>query len=185
VFLYNNYSGQKEEELFRKAEEARFKDKNSSAVHNIQYSNIDKSKIGVKPEELKEIINNPTKKRQLREGFDKAFKNYDQFTYLEHVENQRKRLNFNETLMEVGDIIFKEGEKADPSKFHELQYSENRQPDYERYNQFWKVRPEPDNVDQHLAGEIKKDFNNNFYHNCYVDMRQYEDELYLPCNTII
>ena len=62
-YLHNNYSNQKEEELFRMAEEARFLDKNKTLVHTIQYSTINTGRIGIKTEELNEILNNPTKQK--------------------------------------------------------------------------------------------------------------------------
>ena len=62
-YLFEQYSNQKEEELFRMAEEARFLDKNKNLLFHVQYSTINKNKIGLRPEELKEILDNPTKQR--------------------------------------------------------------------------------------------------------------------------
>ena len=42
----------------------RFLDKSKSNVFNNQYSTIDKTKIGVKPEELQNLLSNPQKKRR-------------------------------------------------------------------------------------------------------------------------
>jgi len=62
-YLYSQYSGQDEQKLFRLTEEQRFLDKNKPNVYNIQYGNIDKEKIGIKPEEMHELLLNPQKKR--------------------------------------------------------------------------------------------------------------------------
>ena len=65
-YLYSNYSNQEEEKLFRLAEEAQYINKNPARLHRIQYQNINKSEIGLKKEELDEIINNPAKEKGIK-----------------------------------------------------------------------------------------------------------------------
>jgi len=62
-YLYKNYSGENEQKLFRLTEEYRFLNKSKSNLFNIQYSTINKKRIGIKPEELNELLSNPQKKR--------------------------------------------------------------------------------------------------------------------------
>lgn len=59
MYLYEQYSGQQEQALFRIAEEAKIIDKNKYRVYNEEYKSIDTSKIKLNKAEVNEIINNP------------------------------------------------------------------------------------------------------------------------------
>ena len=61
TFLYDQYSGQKEEALFREAEEAKYQNKNEPHVQRVGYSTINKDRIGLRASEMNEILSNPTK----------------------------------------------------------------------------------------------------------------------------
>lgn len=62
-YLFDNYSGHHEQKLFRINEEASLANRSSSNVSDIQYKTINHNRIGVKPEEINDLLNNPKKRR--------------------------------------------------------------------------------------------------------------------------
>lgn len=100
TYLYENYSGQKEERLFREAEESKYLNKNTPFVQATQYSTIDKSRIGIKASELSEILNNPTKQKKLRRAMETAFIHYEPSNYMDQLKFLRRKQGFVDTMIE-------------------------------------------------------------------------------------
>jgi hypothetical protein len=76
-YLHEQYSGQKEEELFRQAEEAKFVNKNQPFVERVSYSTIDKSKIGIRAKEMEELLGNPTATKKMRRALEFKYNFYE------------------------------------------------------------------------------------------------------------
>jgi hypothetical protein len=68
-YNYKYYSGQPEQQLFRLTEENNFLNKSKSNLFNVQYTTVNKKRIGIKPEELHSLLTNPQKKRGIYNCF--------------------------------------------------------------------------------------------------------------------
>lgn len=112
--FYQNYSNQPEEKLFREAEEYRYIDKNPLLVQEIEYSTIDKSKIGLSPSELKEILTNPNKRKAMTNALKSKYRHYNPLAKWELKRKLRNRMGLIDTVIE---------ENIDPNNPDENNYA--------------------------------------------------------------
>lgn len=98
--FYQNYSNQPEEKLFREAEEYRYVDKNPLLVQEIEYTAIDKSKIGLSPTELKELLTNPTKRKAMTNALKAKYRHYNPLSKWELKRKLRNRMGLIDTVIE-------------------------------------------------------------------------------------
>lgn len=99
-FLYDKYSGQKEEKLFREAEEYNYMNKNQPFVERTQYTSVNKEQIGIKASELEDLFNNPTKKKIMERTLKKIYPYYDEPSVLDEMNKYRMRAGLVETMIE-------------------------------------------------------------------------------------
>ena len=99
-YLYENYSNQKEEFLFRQVEEANFLNKNKPLVNRFMYTNIKKEKIGLRASELTEIINNPIKFKNMRKALELKFEHYEPVSYLDNLKFSARKAGYLDTMIE-------------------------------------------------------------------------------------
>jgi len=170
-YLHERYSNQKEEELFRVAEEAKFLDKNKYQVYLTQYSNINIAKIGLKPEELKEVLNNPTKQKELRDAFQTSYPSYDPVTKMDMFKHAHKRVSYNETLLENEDKLGEDFDWSDEA-LDNLQYEDIYTDEDEMLNNFSGHSPMLHDINQTSGG---KEHINLFYYNNWIDMNDYQE----------
>ena len=99
-YLYDSYSNQKEEFLFREVEEANFLNKNKPLVNRFMYSNIDKSKVGLRASQLDEILKNPTKYKTMRKALEAKFEHYEPVSYLDKLKFAARKAGYLDTMIE-------------------------------------------------------------------------------------
>lgn len=99
-YLYDNYSNQKEEFLFREVEEANFLNKNKPLVNRFMYKSIDKSKIGLRSCQLDEILKNPTKFKKMRKALETKFQHYEPVSYLDKLKFAARKAGYLDTMIE-------------------------------------------------------------------------------------
>lgn len=170
-YLFERYSNQREEELFRTAEEAKFLDKNKNYLFTVQYSTVDADRIGIKKEELNEIVNNPTKQKELRDAFQTAYPSYDPVSKMDMYKHAYKRVSYNETLLENEDKL---GEDFDWSEkaLDDLQYEDFYSDEDEMLNNFTGHTPHFHDISQPAGGKVHA---NLFYYNNWIDMNDYQE----------
>jgi hypothetical protein len=99
-YLYEQYSGQKEEKLFREVEEYNFMNKNQPFVERTQFANINTERIGIKASELNQILNNPTKAKNLRRAMEKKYFHYQPVDYIDKLKYARHRTQYIQTVLD-------------------------------------------------------------------------------------
>jgi hypothetical protein len=99
-YLYNQYSGQIEERLFREAEEAKYLNKNEPFVERVSYSNVIKERIGIKPKELDNILNNPTTSKKMRTAMKHKYKIYEPVKEIDYIASVTKKNQYIDTIIE-------------------------------------------------------------------------------------
>lgn len=99
-YLFDHYSNEKEEFLFREVEEANFLNKNKPLVNRFMYSNIDKSKIGIRASQLDEILKNPTKYKTMRKALEAKFDHYEPVSYLDKLKFAARKAGYLDTMIE-------------------------------------------------------------------------------------
>jgi len=99
-YLYDNYSNQKEEFLFREVEEANFLNKNKPLINRFMYQNINKENIGIRASELDEILKNPTKSKKMRKALEAKFQHYEPVSYLDNLKYSARKAGYLDTMIE-------------------------------------------------------------------------------------
>jgi hypothetical protein len=99
-YLYENYSNQTEEELFRIAEENKFISKNDPFVQRVSYSNIKKERIGIRANELTELLNNPTKFKKMRRALEHKYPYYEPVKQIDQLKYYANQINFYNTIID-------------------------------------------------------------------------------------
>lgn len=99
-YLHEQYSGQKEEELFREMEEAKLVDKNKPFVERVSFSTIDKSKIGIRSKELEDLLTNPTAIKKMRRALEYKYPFYEPVKEVDRVKMVNNINNYYHTLID-------------------------------------------------------------------------------------
>ena len=99
-YLYENYSNQQEEFLFRQVEEANFLNKNKPLVSRFMHADIDKSKVGLRASQLDEILKNPTKYKTMRKALEAKFDHYESVSYLDKLKFAARKAGYLDTMIE-------------------------------------------------------------------------------------
>lgn len=171
-YLYKHYSGQDEQALFRLTEEMRFKDNNNYNLRNIQFTTINKSEIGIKPEELRDLLNNPKKKKEMVEALENTYPSYISQTYMDSLKDARDIALLSDTL---------ENLHYDPSKEEEvniktllgLQWDTTNTDEDEILNQYHIQVPAGRNSYNFPHRKVHVNF---FYYDPRVDFSSYKNE---------
>jgi hypothetical protein len=109
-YLHEQYSGQKEEELFREMEEAKLVDKNKPFVERVSFSTIDKSKIGIRSKELEDLLTNPTAIKKMRRALEYKYPFYEPVKEVDRVK-MVNNINNSKTAVQgvAGNVLNKLG----------------------------------------------------------------------------
>jgi hypothetical protein len=99
-YFYEQYSGQKEEFLFREVEEYNYLNKNQPFVERTQYSTIPTGRIGIKASELEQILNNPTKAKNLRRAMERSYPHYHSQSKMDKLKYARHRALYIQTILD-------------------------------------------------------------------------------------
>lgn len=173
-YLFDNYSNQKEEFLFREVEEANFLNKNKPLVNRFMYQNIDKSKIGIRSNELDEIIKNPTKYKTMRKALEAKFKHYEPVSYLDKLKFAARKAGYLDTMIE------NETDVRDPDfSLMDLfvdQYGYRANTDEEEIAKSHHVNYPQFGFDNNTYNYGQDDFKNYFNYNGSIDWSDYSSE---------
>lgn len=100
IYLHNQYSNVKEEQLFREVEEANFLNKNKPLVNRLYYKNINRDSVGMKASEFDEIMKNPTKAKKMRKALETKYQHYDPASYLDKLRFAARKAGYLDTMIE-------------------------------------------------------------------------------------
>jgi hypothetical protein len=170
-YLFDEYSGQKEEKLFRLAEETKYINKNEPFVQRVNYSNIDKNSIGIRADEMTEILNNPTKYKKVRKALENKFPYYQPTNRIDKIKHYRDRTYLVNTILE---------NELDPTAAdfsindtYDLQYAnEEAQPEEEYIMAHHINKPNIPGIDMN-SYPYGKTNSNIFYYDCMIDWNDY------------
>lgn len=173
IYYYNQYSGAKEEELFREAEEKKYLDKNKPFVFRTQYSNVLKDKIGIKSSELDEILKNPTKYKRVRKALENSFPHYEATSYIDKLRNAKNRSGLIDTMIrEKVDLTDPE---VDLAHLLDLQY-ESRDPGEEEQAIMSYHLNEPYGPHDNNSYPYGQTHENEFYYCSQLDWNDYKSD---------
>ena len=175
-YLYEQYSGQKEEKLFREAEESKYIDKNQPFVQTVAYNNVDKERIGIRAKELEELLSNPTKTKNMRRALEARFPYYEPTKIVDHLKFDANIKNYYNT------IIDREIDTTSPDfKIEDLNALQNDRgeggdnPEEEALMMFHINRPGADGIDNN-NNPYFIDGKNYFAYNSSLDWNDYAKE---------
>ena len=172
-YLYSQYSNQKEEALFREAEELNYMNKNQPFVERTQYHNIDKSRIGLKASELDELLNNPTKIKNVRNALEKKYPYYQSVDYLDKVKYARYRSGLIQTMLD-NDIDKLPDNDKDWEELSELQNA-TKEPSEEEQAMLFRERDMPIFAEDQSNYPIPKQ-GFLFFYNHLIDWNDYQTQ---------
>lgn len=185
-FYYDQYSNQKEEKLFREAEEAKFLNKNSPSVQRVQYSTILKDRIGIKPEEMETLLNNPTKAKAMRRALEQKYPYVESFSHHDKLKSHQKRA------IAVDLLVENEVDPFDPgfdflNDVYDKMYSTGTENEEKNFNYMhwlhWKGPISPGDADYNTYPNDS--FNlNYFYYSSDIDFNDYRRD-YFPRGDMI
>jgi hypothetical protein len=180
-YLYDQYSGQNEEKLFRFAEETKYINKNEPFVQRVNYSNIDKTNIGLRGTELIEILNNPTKLKKVRKALENKYPFYESTNQIDKIKHYRDRAYYVNTIME--NDIDPTSPDFNLEDVHNLQYAaEEPTPDEEYIMSHHINKANIPGMDLN-SYSYGKTMTNLFYYDCFLDWNDYSND-YLPQDQI-
>lgn len=100
--FYDAYSGQKEEQLFREAEELRLLNKNPQLVSDIEMSTVKEQYKGIRAKELKKILSDPHKNVEVENALKEKYITYKPASKWDNYKRDRNRLGLIDTAIEEG-----------------------------------------------------------------------------------
>lgn len=181
-YLFEEYSGQKEEKLFRLAEETKYINKNEPFVQRVNYTTIDKSNIGIRAEEMTEILNNPTKYKKVRKALENRFPYYQPTNHIDKLKHYRDRAYYVNTIIE--NEIDPTAADFSIDDTYDLQYAnEEAQPDEEYIMAHHINKPNVPGIDlnSYAYGQSNS---NIFYYDCMIDWNDYSRD-FIPAQDQI
>jgi len=100
--FYDAYSGQKEEQLFREAEELRLLNKNPQLVSDVEMSTVKDQYKGIRAKELKKILSDPHKNVEVENALKEKYITYKPASKWDNYKRDRNRLGLIDTAIEEG-----------------------------------------------------------------------------------
>lgn len=163
-----NYSGQKEEKLFREAEELRLLDKNPQVVSDVELSTVKQEYKGFRAKELKEILSNTGKRSEVETALRKKFITHSPNTKYELYKRDRNRLGLIDTAIEEG-IDLNNPEDVNYEKLFAMTYDNPDRTEDEEAALSYKVDPN----DKYNTLPLGKHFNREMIYNRAVSFNDY------------
>ena len=181
-YLYEEYSGQKEEKLFRFAEETKYINKNEPFVQRVNYSTMNKENMGIKAAELTEILNNPTKFKKVRRALEHRFPYYQPTNQIDKIKHHRDRAYLVNTILNNDIDPTSPDFKVEDA--YSLQYDQPElNPDEEYIMAHHLNKQQIPGVDLN-SYSYGKTPTNMFYYDCLLDWNDYTSD-YIPADCQI